>query len=266
MKIEIITTKSPGIVQCTTLDERWYSSEVAEVSEYRPSSTWIAGCYPKGVQFYKWLAEKGWDEAEAIKIAAGEKGSKVHKACEQLMSGEKVKMDDKFVNPRTEQPEELMVAEWECIMSFASWWNQFVEEHTVEILAIEQVIFPDGLPYAGTLDYLLKVDKKLVVLDLKTSQNVWTEHELQISSYAVPSNADLAWILQIGYKRNKVGWKLTEFSKEEIATNFTTFMSVAYEIWKKENPDAKPKQRDYPTELKLTIPPKVVDKVRGEKK
>ena len=43
-------------------------------------------------------------------------------------------------------------------------------------------------------------------------------------------------------------------------------MSVAYEIWKKENPDAKPKQRDYPTELKLTIPPKVVDKVRGEKK
>ena len=63
-----------------------------------------------------------------------------------------------------------------------------------------------------------------------------------------------------------MGWKLTEFSKEEIATNFTTFMSVAYEIWKKENPDAKPKQRDYPTELKLTIPPKVVDKVRGEKK
>ena len=33
----------------------------------------IAGHYPKGIAFYKWLAEKGWDESQALKSAAGDK-------------------------------------------------------------------------------------------------------------------------------------------------------------------------------------------------
>ena len=57
------------IVQITVEDERWYSKPNPEKEEeliYVPSVTWIASYYPKGERFYKWLASKGWDEAEAL--------------------------------------------------------------------------------------------------------------------------------------------------------------------------------------------------------
>jgi hypothetical protein len=47
---------------------------------YVPPVTWIAGHYPKRIAFYKWFAEKGWDESQALKSAAGDKGSKLHEA------------------------------------------------------------------------------------------------------------------------------------------------------------------------------------------
>src|SRR4051794_35372068 len=78
------TDEKNGIVQVTIADERWYIKEVEDPNTklpkflYVPSVTWIAGHYPKGTEFYKWLANKGWDESQAIKVAAGDKGSKVH--------------------------------------------------------------------------------------------------------------------------------------------------------------------------------------------
>lgn len=64
--------KEKGIKRVTTADERWYIRPSTNLLtglpgyEYVPSVTWIAGCYPKGVAFYKWLANHGWDEAEAV--------------------------------------------------------------------------------------------------------------------------------------------------------------------------------------------------------
>jgi hypothetical protein len=94
MKKDIINKdKERGIVQITTFDERWYARPTEDPItklprfEFVPSVTWIADHYPKGVGFYKWLANKGWDEAEAIKSAAGDKGSKVHLAIADLIRG-----------------------------------------------------------------------------------------------------------------------------------------------------------------------------------
>jgi hypothetical protein len=42
-----------------------------------------------------WLADKGWDEAEAVKIAAGDKGSAVHLAIERILNGEEFRIDTK---------------------------------------------------------------------------------------------------------------------------------------------------------------------------
>ena len=94
MKKEIRTVdKERGILQVTTVDERWYVKESKDEEtglpkhEYVPSVTWICDHYPKGVAFYKWLASKGWDESQAIKSAAGDKGSKVHYAIRDLIEG-----------------------------------------------------------------------------------------------------------------------------------------------------------------------------------
>lgn len=246
MKIESRKTKLDGVIQITTLDERWYEKE----GVFNPSVSWIAGYYPKGIGFYKWLADKGWDEAEAIKVAAGERGSKVHKACEALLLGNIVKMDDKFTNGDGE-PSEITVQEYECAMYFKDWWEDLTATKKVELVSTEQTLWANAMPgekygYAGTTDIELLIDGESWIVDIKTSKQIWIEHELQQSAYkhAKPNNPKIG-IIQIGYPMNKRGWKFTE-----LEDRFDLFLH-AKAIWEHENPDTKPKQKDYPPELKL---------------
>lgn len=247
--------KERGIVQVTTADERWYvidsESKITGLPEYKyiPSVTWISGHYPKGIAFYKWLADKGWDEAEAIKSAAGDKGSKVHKAIEWWLKGNEVRIDSKFQNPTTEQVEELTLDEYNCVKSFTDWWI----ENKPELLKTEIVVVSEKYGYAGTLDLIVKINGEVWIVDIKTGQSVWPEYELQLSAYK-----QAAWveeslfeekpklaILQIGYKRNKNNYKWNE-----IEDKFPLFLA-ARQIWANENDGTIPAQKDYPIVLPM---------------
>lgn len=279
-----------GVIRITSINERWYARFVKNPKTglreyaYYPSSTWISSYYPKGTYFYKWLAGKGWNEAESIKQAAADKGSRVHYACQDLDDGKEIKITDSYLNPSTKQKEELSKDEVDCIMSY----RDFLDETKPYLLAQEITSFGDF--YAGTADKIFRipanphtnfnvgrgssnnngeaaspvVSKKsksdaqisrgqVWIVDLKTSQSIWPEHELQISSYSHMQIdhkklglTDREWqkrklaILQIGYKKNKKGYKFTE-----IQDKYHLF-KTAYKIWKNENPDIKPKERDYP--------------------
>jgi len=227
------------VLRVTTTDERWYIIEGKD----HPSSTWIAGCYPKGIGFYKWLAEHGWDEAEAIKVAAGDKGSKVHQAISLLIGGAKLSYNSLVMNPSTAMEEELSVEEWEYILSFCKWW----EETKPRPISFDGVVYNPTVDYAGTLDLLCEINGETWIIDFKTSQYLWPEHELQISSYlhALDKPARLG-ILQIGYRKNKAGFKFTE-----VEDKFSLFLA-AREIWQNEHGNEKPKQKDYPLELILS--------------
>jgi len=261
--------KKQGIIQITTVDERWYikstSNKKTKNLEYKfvPSVTWIADSYPKGIGYFKWLAQKGWDEAESLKKEAGEKGSKVHLAIEKLIAGEKVKMEDKFLNKDKDTEEELSLEEWECLMSFSEWFNKVKPE----VLANEVVVWNDKDNYAGTVDLLAVIDNKVWLIDFKTSQNIWPSHEIQIAAYKhALKNKDFRIkdvskirlaILQIGYKRNKKSYKFTE-----IEDKFDLFLA-AKAIWANDHNTEKPSQKDYPVELKLELK---VDKKTNKKK
>lgn len=235
MKIEIKKVQK-DIVQITTLDERWY--QIGQ--KFLPSVTWITGYYPKGVAFYKWLANHGWDEAEAIKQAAGDKGSRVHHGCNALMAGEELAMDAQFPNSSGEVGE-LSVEEWECLMSFTDWWQKTQPTHIAHDVAVYTNY------YAGTLDLICEIDGKIWLIDFKTGQNIWPEYELQVSAYrrAYKDKIDAMGILQLGYRRNKNMYKMNEIEDK------MPLFDAAYQIWQNENPDAKPKQKDYPLTLKL---------------
>jgi len=271
-----------GIMRITSLNERWYArysvNSKTGLKEYMyyPSSTWISGYYPKGQYFYKWLAGKGWTEVEAVKQAAGDKGSRVHYACQDLDEGKEIKITDKYINPSTKQQEELSKEEVDCIISY----RDFLDEVRPKLLAQEITSFGDV--YAGTADKIFRIGSsptnfgnagnaskksraslsrntkisggQIWIVDLKTSQSIWPEHELQISSYShmyfdlkKMGITDKEWqkrklaILQIGYKKNRKGYKFTE-----VDDKYGLFRNVAYKIWKNENPDVKPKERDYP--------------------
>jgi hypothetical protein len=227
-----------GIMQITTTDERWYTDKNGV---FVPSVTWIAGFYPKGVQFYKWLADKGWDEAEAIKHAAGDKGSKVHKAIEDILLGNEVRIDSKYPNPSTEKLEELTPQEYECVMSFVDWLKAI----NPKVLSTEYVVWNTEYGYAGTVDMKLKVGDEVWIVDVKTSPNIWPEYELQVSAYRhADSEVQKTGILQVGYTRNK----FQKYKFTEIEDRFDLFLS-ARKIWAYETEGQQPSQKDYPLSL-----------------
>jgi len=239
------------ILQVTTWDERWYmqiekdktGKRIISKKEY-PSVTWITDYYPKGIAFMKWYANKGWDEAEAIKASAGNKGSKVHLAISSMLLDNGLKIDDKFPNKDGEQ-EELTLEEWECLMSFVEWF----EETKPEPEENEKTLFNDEHNYAGTADFICTINDERWLIDFKTSANIWPSHELQVSAYnhALDKPCDKMAILQLGYKRNKTKkWKFTEVNDK-----FELFLA-AKKIWENECANVSVFQKDYPTSLTLS--------------
>jgi hypothetical protein len=98
----------------------------------------------------------------------------------------------------------------------------------------------------------------MFLIDFKTSQSLHTEHELQVSAYkqalqqqdyakdGVTNPYRLA-ILQLGYKRNKLGYKFTE-----VEDDFPAFLA-AHTIFTKEVGRQDPPRRTYPISLSLNI-------------
>lgn len=250
MKKEIRTVdKQKQILQVTTVDERWYVRDMTDPdtglprNEFVPSVTWICDHYPKGTAFYKWLASKGWDEAEAIKTSAGDRGSRVHYAIRDLIEGHAVMIDSKYKSLKDEDPKELSFEEYSCVMSFVQWHK----DNNPEFIGWEFPVWGDG--YAGTIDLLCSIGGQKYLVDFKTSQSIWPSHELQVSAYKHAGSfedAKLA-ILQVGYRLNKKHYKFTE-----VEDQYQEFLAAKL-IWAKEQKGIEPKQKDYPLKLKLDI-------------
>lgn len=249
MTIEIRKTKEDGIIQITTLDERWYEKD----SRFSPSVTWICHYSPMGLGLLKHYADKGWDEAQAIRNAAAEKGSKVHQAIEALLAGQPVTLETGFTNPETTATEDLTPDEYWAIMTFTDFWADLNKNHKVKLIDTEKVAWvePDKgeqYGYAGTRDFKIILDGRPAIVDIKTSQSIYLTHELQLSAlkHADQELPDI-YLLNVGYKKNKCGWKFTQ-----IEDKFDLFLS-AKKFWRDANPDTKPKQKDYPPEIALTF-------------
>lgn len=265
-----------GIMQVTILDERFYSKSVTDettglpVFKYYPSISWIAGFYPKGVEFYKWLAAKGWDEAENIKTTAGDKGTKVHAAVEDVLNGVEVRIDSKYHNKTLDQMQELTLEECDAILSFIKWQE---EAKPIKILT-EATLISDKHNCAGTLDFLYRVEGEdantIHLMDFKISKMVWKSYELQVSAYKqlvleALVNGDImvegldltkpieiiCEVLLLGYSRNKAGFKLNV-----IPDKFDLFLS-ARSIWAEENDGTSPSKKDYPIVLSPGVIPQV---------
>lgn len=236
MKVEYKTIdKERGIVQITTSDSRWYLVD----NIYYPSVTWVCSYYPKGIGYMRWFAEHGYDEAEAIKVAAGEKGSRVHHAISDILLGNAVKIDDKY-SADGEEPKELTSIEYEAIMSFVGWLNQTQPE----VLKIDYTLVNEKDNYAGTIDMKVKINGEVWIIDVKTSKDIYPSHELQVSAYKhSDSECQKIAILQVGYSRNKAKFKFTE-----IEDQYPLF-KAAQQIWTKETAGIEPLQKDFPLEL-----------------
>lgn len=259
---EIIKIDGQKVCRITTPDERWYGKEVINPETglpemiWLPSTTWIKSYYYTSPYLVKWIADKGLDESERIKKEAGLKGDKIHQATEDIDKGIGVRHDTKYLNKETGEQEELTAEEYEAIMSY----RDYIDKEKPELIANEMTVFAkENSPeqYAGTLDRIFRIEDQIYVVDIKSSQSVWKDMIIQLSSYSEAEIdyqklgiTDKEWgnrklmILQVGYNRNKNRYKATEVE------NRYDLFQLAYQTWLEENPNNQPKQRDFPLEIK----------------
>lgn len=238
MKIETKKIHN-GVVRVTTSDERWYIYDDVPYT----SATWICSYVPSK-ELMIWMAKKGYDEAERIKIEAGSKGSRVHKGCEILACGGAV--DHNLVLPDSEGVNaEITADEYWAIMTF----KDFAETENVIFKKTEHTVRSKELLAAGTLDIDAEINGQNWIIDIKTSSEIHLSHKAQLSFYRHSDeycNQDYRMgILQVGYKKNKKGWKFTE-----VEDNYEAFLAARH-FWYLENADKKPLQRDFPLTLKI---------------
>jgi hypothetical protein len=102
---------------------------------------------------------------------AAERGTRVHKICEAIVSG----------------LGELDVGEeiWGYVESFKHWWQQ---GH--ELVAIEKRFWDDDLQITGQVDLILKTADGLAIVDLKTSSRPSKKWQAQGSAYAYLAKKD----------------------------------------------------------------------------
>lgn len=135
---------------------------------------------------YKFYAEmNNFNESEAVKKQSATEGTLIHETVEKILIGESPTINSS-IEPAVSAFKKLMAEK-----------NIQVDPDFVE----KQLVHYDE-KYAGTLDAVALIDGKFGVLDIKTSQAIYRDYNLQTSAYVAAlekdfKNLQTRWILRI---------------------------------------------------------------------
>jgi hypothetical protein len=139
---------------------------------------------------YKFYAElNSFAEGESVKEKSASEGTLIHEAAEKIFIGQSPAIDSSIA------------PSIEALM-------KFIEEKNIQVDPefVEKQIVNYNDRYAGTLDALALIDGKFGVLDIKTSQAIYRDYNLQTSAYMAAlqnnfNNLQTRWILRIDQNR-----------------------------------------------------------------
>ena len=249
-KIKRIVEYTEDNKQINVLDSRFYRRN----GKYYPSVTSILNYFPKNHFFHSWLKDVGHNSDIIAAKAAGE-GTQAHNAIDAFLNGEEIQWIDEFGNAK------YSLEVWKMILKFAEFWNT----HKPELVVGEYHLFSDQHEYAGTADLIVRLQDKLWLLDIKTSNSLHTSYDLQLGAYAQAwnenfdtpiENTGIIWLKSSSRKPDTSGKKLQgdgwalKIPHNSYQENLLSFLKV-YDIFKLENPDMKPYSEKYPTSVKL---------------
>ena len=149
--------------QITTNDSRFYEDGKLTY----PSVTFVLSYFPKGKHFEEWLKKVGYASDFIVKKAADE-GTLVHNLIEQYLLGKKVDLMEND-NPKYD------IKVWKMFLRFVEFW----ETTNAELVETEVFLYSDSLNIAGTCDLVCKINDKLWVIDVKTSNQLQTTYDVQ---------------------------------------------------------------------------------------
>jgi len=113
-----------------------------------------------------WLQKTGAIKSKEILKTRANFGSTLHKLIEVTLKEEKI--SDSYDN---------------YLMESINIFNKWRKEHVLIPQALEQHLWSEKYNYAGTCDYIGLFDNKLVILDWKSSKNIYDEYFLQLAAY-----------------------------------------------------------------------------------
>lgn len=112
---------------------------------------------------------------KAILQRAADRGTAVHKATELFDLG---MLDHTSISDE--------------VKPYLDAWIRFLLDHKGDPIDIEQLVYHDGLAYAGTLDRRMLVDGVESIVDIKTSKTIYPTVGPQLAAYAHACDASLA--------------------------------------------------------------------------
>jgi len=135
---------------------------------------------------YKFYAEMGnFGKSEAVKKQSASEGTLIHETVEDILMGKQPEISP-TIKPAIDA------------------FMKFLEEKNIQADAefVEKQVINFDERYAGTLDALALIDGKFGVLDIKTSQAIYRDYNLQTSAYLAAvlndfKNLQTRWILRI---------------------------------------------------------------------
>lgn len=136
--------------------------------EYVSVTSKLSDTVPMGEGFYKYLGNAdSYRATQEYMKKRGQIGTKVHDYCEMVAKGERYSLtnEKKEVRKRVEQ--------------FCNWMSKY----SPKIIDTEFVVFCKEFNYAGRVDLLAEIDGDRVLIDYKTSKDVYDKHKLQLMLY-----------------------------------------------------------------------------------
>jgi hypothetical protein len=250
-RLKMIVETDPDLRQITLPDARYYQRSPGI---YYPSVTTILGFFPKGAFFETWLKDSGHN-ADIIMRRAGDEGTQVHNAIEEILRGNEVRWIDSngHVNFNTHV--------WRMILSFYEFWNTYKQS----LILSEEFMFSDEHKYSGTLDLLVELNGQKWIIDINTSTAIHTSHFLQMSAYVKAyeerfgqkvDRTGILWLKSSKRSADKTGkriqgngWELKEGDKS-IDEYFKMFLHT-YENYKMMHPEQEIELLTLPNVIKL---------------
>ncbi len=150
-----------------------------------PRVTKILEIKSKPALYYFYGAASSYSAAKAMTENSAKEGTLIHEVAEKIMVGETPQI-----------PEEIRPA----ITAFQDFFDR--NNIHVDKEYVERRIFHPDQRYAGTIDTLALIDGKFGVLDIKTSQAIYRDYNLQTAAYIEALLAEFPtletrWILRI---------------------------------------------------------------------
>ena len=155
-----------------------------------PRVTKIVEIKAKPALYRFYASMNNFDEGERMKQKSAEEGTLIHETVEALLLGEHPLIPS-------------------SIAPSISAFETFIDKKSIQVEKefVERRLVNFEERYAGTLDAVAIIDGKIGILDIKTSQEVYRDYNLQTSAYMaamkdVIPDLETRWILRIDQARH----------------------------------------------------------------